>query len=129
MPHQLIDLSHRIEDGTITYQGLPGPVICDFLSREASRAFYSDGSTFQIAKIEMVANTGTYIDLPFHRYEQGEDLAQVALERLANLEGLLIDASHAGLPARDRSWFEAAEVSGKAVLVRTDWSQPWGDDQ
>src|SRR3984885_812876 len=85
-----IDLSHTIEDGLITYKGLPAPVICDFLSREDSRKFYEAGTEFQIGKIEMVSNTGTYIDCPFHRYADGQDTSEVGLERVAELEGLVI---------------------------------------
>src|SRR5256885_8503619 len=89
---QLIDLSHRIEHGLITYKGLPAPIICDFLSREQSREHYAPGTEFQIGKIEMVANTGTYLDSPFHRYEDGKDLSELELTSLANLEGLVVRA-------------------------------------
>jgi kynurenine formamidase len=64
---RIVDLSHVIVDGMTTYKGLPGPHICDFWTREASAANYDDGSTFQIGRIDMVANTGTYVDAPFHR--------------------------------------------------------------
>src|ERR1700750_580525 len=84
---KLIDLSHVIEAGMTTYKGLPGPTICDYWEREASRAFYEDGSTFQIGRIDMVANTGTYLDAPFHRFAEGDDLAALGLERLAPLPG------------------------------------------
>src|ERR1041384_2104038 len=86
----LIDLSHTIEHGLITYKGLPAPVICDFLSREQSKQHYPPGTEFQIAKIEMVANTGTYLDSPFHRYEDGKDLSELELSSLANLEGVVV---------------------------------------
>lgn len=129
MVSKLIDLSHGIYSGLITYQGLPGPLICDYLSREQSRAFYDDDTEFQIGKIEMVTNTGTYVDVPFHRFADGEDLSQVGLERLANLPGVLIDASRSALLAIDRSWFEGIEVGGKAVLVHTGWADHWGTDQ
>jgi arylformamidase len=76
---RFIDLSHTIVDGLITYKGLPAPIICDFLSREQSRSHYAPGTEFQIGKIEMVANTGTYLDSPFHRYENGKDLSQLEL--------------------------------------------------
>src|SRR5215470_13317473 len=89
---RLVDLSHTVEHGMITYRGLPAPLICDFLSREQSRAHYAPGTEFQIGKIEMVANTGTYLDSPFHRYAHGKDLAALPLERLANLDGLVIRA-------------------------------------
>ena len=86
---RLIDLSHTIENGLITYKGLPAPIICDHLSREASKDYYADGTTFQIGKIEMVANTGTYIDSPFHRYEDGKDLSELPLESLADLDAVV----------------------------------------
>jgi len=87
----LVDLSHTVAHGVVTYKGLPAPIICDYLSREASRKFYASGVEFQIGKIEMVANTGTYIDSPFHRYADGKDLSQLELTQLANLPALRID--------------------------------------
>lgn len=120
----LIDLSHTIEDGLITYKGLPAPIICDYLSREASRNFYEPGTEFQIGKIEMVANTGTYIDCPFHRYADGKDLSETGLECLAELEGLLIRADYQQGLAVDASFFQGKEIQGRAVLVYTGW----GDD-
>ena len=89
----LIDVSHTVEDGMITYKGLPAPIICDFLSREASRARYAEGTEFQIGKIEMVANTGTYIDSPFHRYAHGCDLSELKLEALAHLDCVVVRAT------------------------------------
>src|SRR6185312_8436578 len=86
----LIDLSHTIENNLITYKGLPAPIICDYLSRDDSRQFYEEGTTFQIAKIEMVANTGTYIDCPFHRFGDGKDLSEVGLQHVAELDGQVI---------------------------------------
>ena len=83
---KLLDVSHTVEHGMITYQGLPAPLICDYLSREASHARYAPGTEFQIGKIEMVANTGTYVDSPFHRYAHGKDLSELPLESLANLD-------------------------------------------
>jgi kynurenine formamidase len=88
---RLVDLSHPILPGMTTYPGLPGPVLSDFLSREDSRGRYAPGTTFSIVRIEMVANTGTYVDAPFHRYAEGSDIAGLPLERLADLEGLNID--------------------------------------
>ncbi|HYQ92914.1 MAG TPA: cyclase family protein, partial [Candidatus Competibacteraceae bacterium] len=93
LPSTLIDLSHTVEHGMITYKGLPAPIICDFLSREQSRQFYSEGTEFHIGKIEMVANTGTYLDSPFHRYADGKDLAELDLTVLADLAGLVIRAA------------------------------------
>ncbi len=88
----LIDVSHVVEHGMMTYKGLPAPLVCDFLSREQSRSHYAPGTEFHIGKIEMVANTGTYLDSPFHRYANGKDLSELPLERLANLEGIVIPA-------------------------------------
>jgi arylformamidase len=122
MTRTLIDLSHAIEDGMTTYKGLPGPHICDYWSREASAPHYDDGSTFQIGRIDMVANTGTYLDVPFHRFEQGDDLAAVGLERLAGLEGLCVRSDG---PAIGPGTFAGLEVAGKAVLVHTGWDRHW----
>ena len=83
---RLIDLSHVVEDGMTTYPGLPAPQICDFWTREQSQAHYAPGTTFHIGQIEMVANTGTYVDAPFHRFADGVDLAGLALESLADLD-------------------------------------------
>ena len=88
----LVDLSHDVEDGMVTYQGLPAPVICDFLSHEASHAVYAPGTEFQIGKIDLCSNTGTYVDSPFHRYRDGADLAGLPLERLADLDTVVVDA-------------------------------------
>src|SRR6516225_4399510 len=86
----LIDLSHDIEHGMITYKGLPAPLICDFLSREASRAHYAPGTEFHIGRIDMVANTGTYLDSPFHRFADGKDLSELPLTSLAGLEAVVV---------------------------------------
>jgi arylformamidase len=113
----------------ITYKGLPAPIICDYLSREASRARYAAGTEFQIGKIEMVANTGTYVDSPFHRYPDGKDLSQLPLDSLADLECLVARVfTQRGRPI-DRLPFSAAEVMGRAVLVHTRWDQHWRTDQ
>lgn len=124
----LIDLSHTVEDGLVTYKGLPAPIICDFMSREASKAHYAEGTSFHIGKIEMVANTGTYIDAPFHRYEHGADLAGLGLDAIAGREGVVIRARDAGT-AIDESLFERVDVRGKAVLIETNWSRHWNTDQ
>src|SRR5438067_11293294 len=99
---QLIDLSHTVEHGMITYKGLPAPSGCDYLRREASRARYAPGTEFQIGKIEMVANTGTYLDSPFHRYPDGDDLAQLKLESLANLDCVVVRVTERRERAIDR---------------------------
>src|ERR1700757_2919432 len=115
----LADVSHVVEHGMITYKGLPAPLICDFLSREQSRAHYAPGTEFHIGKIEMVANTGTYLDSPFHRYAGAKDLAALPLERLANLRGLLIHHDPAAGRAIRADAFAGHDVRGKAVLVHT----------
>jgi kynurenine formamidase len=120
----LIDLSHTVEHGMITYPGIPGPIICDFLSREASKAHYTKGTTFHIGKIEMAANTGTYIDSPFHRYAEGKDLSELALESIADVDGLVVHADPAQR-ALGPELFSAVDVQGKAVLVHTGWDQHW----
>ena len=84
----------------ITYPGLPGPVVSDFMGREASRGHYAEGTTFHIARLRMVANTGTYLDAPFHRFAHGKDVGSLPLERLADLEGVVVDASGRGPGAR-----------------------------
>jgi kynurenine formamidase len=124
----MIDVSHTIEHGMITYKGLPAPVICDYLSREGSRAKYASGTEFHIGRIDMVANTGTYLDSPFHRYADGKDLADLPLESLANLEALVHRIDPGSRRAIDRLPFSADEVSGKAVLIATGWDRHWRRD-
>jgi kynurenine formamidase len=122
---KLIDLSHTISDGLVTYKGLPAPVICDYLSREQSRANYEAGTEFQIGKIEMVSNTGTYLDTPFHRYAEGKDLSQIALESMTNLEAIVIRADYRQGLSIDVDAFKNQEIQGRAVLVNTNWSDFW----
>ena len=128
MTHKLIDLSHDVEHGMITYKGLPAPIICDFLSREDSRTHYAEGTEFNIGKIEMVANTGTYVDSPFHRFADGIDLSELPLESLVDLEGLVVHAKKAGR-AIQAEIFHGLEIRGKAVLIHTGWSRHWRTDQ
>jgi arylformamidase len=123
-----IDLSHTIEHGMITYRGLPAPLICDFLSREASKVHYAEGTSFQIGKIEMVANTGTYLDSPFHRYATGKDLSDLPLTSLANLPGIVFRAP-ADARAIPHDLFGREDLAGRAVLIHTGWSKHWGTDQ
>jgi arylformamidase len=125
---RLIDVSHVVEHGMVTYQGLPAPIICDFLSREASRQRYAPGTEFQIGKIEMVSNTGTYLDSPFHRYENGKDLSELPLESIANLDCVVVRIP-AGAPAAiDSLPLNETQVLGKAVLVHTGWARHWRTD-
>jgi kynurenine formamidase len=140
---KLIDLSHTVSDGLITYKGLPAPTICDFLSREQSKQHYAPGTEFQIGKIQMVANTGTYLDSPFHRYEHGKDLSELELKSLASLEGVMIRAvderprakgqeqkgKSEALRAIDAKAFKEINVKGNAVLIHTGWSKHWRTDQ
>ena len=124
----LIDLSHTVEDGMITYKGLPAPIICDYLSREESRARYAAGTEFHIGKIEMVANTGTYIDSPFHRYADGIDLAELPLESLANLPCVVVRVSGESGQAIDHLPNDP-NVRGTAVLFHTGWDKHWRTDR
>jgi arylformamidase len=124
---RLIDLSHRIEAGMVTYKGLPAPLVCDYLSRQDSRAMYDGGAEFAIQKIEMVGNTGTYLDSPFHRYADGTDLADLPLEKLAHLDAVVVHARN-GEMAVGADVFDGVDVSGRAVLVRTGWDRHWRTD-
>jgi arylformamidase len=125
----LIDLSHTVEHGLITYKGLPAPVICDFLSRERSRDLYATGTEFHIGRIDMVANTGTYVDSPFHRFASGRDLADLPLTSLADLDGVLIRITPDHSRAIGAEAFRDMRVKGRAVLVHTGWSRHWKTDQ
>ncbi len=123
----LVDLSHTVEHGLETYRGLPGPIICDFLSREASRAKYAPGTEFHIGRIDMVANTGTYVDSPFHRFADGRDLSELPLEQLADLDAVVVRARGGGR-AVDRDAFDGLDMKGRAVLVHTGWDRHWTTD-
>jgi arylformamidase len=122
---RLIDLSHPIEPGMITYPGLPGPVITDHLSREESRSHYAEGTEFHIGRIEMVANTGTYLDTPFHRFADGFDLAGLPLERAADLPGVCLPATG---PEITPGILDGVEIAGRAVLFATGWDRYWGTE-
>ncbi|MBC7875918.1 MAG: cyclase family protein [Anaerolineales bacterium] len=128
MAKKLIDLSHTVEHGMITYKGLPAPIICDFLSREDSKKHYAEGTEFNIGKIELVANTGTYVDSPFHRFADGVDLSELPLESLVNLDGIVIRVQNMGQSISAKA-FKDINVKGKAVLVHTDWARHWRTDQ
>jgi kynurenine formamidase len=124
-----IDLSHTVEDGMVTYRGLPAPVVADFLTREQSRAQYDPGTEFQIGRIDMCSNTGTYVDSPFHRYADGDDLDALSLDRLADLDAVRIDVTGTEGRAVDRPTFVPYDIAGKAVLVHTGWDRHWGTDR
>ena len=124
MPPDVIDLSHPIEGGMTTYPGLPGPIITDFLSRADSRERYRGKAEFHIGRIEMVANTGTYLDAPFHRYADGKDLGELPLERIANLRCVVVDLpDHRG--AIGSGIVKSLNVEGCAVIINTGWSSRW----
>lgn len=123
-----IDLSHTIEDGIITYKGLPAPIVCDYLSREESRKIYAPGTEFQIGKIEMIANTGTYLDCPFHRYEHGKDLSEIGIEQFTDLDAAVVRVSHKKTLAVNAEYFKHIEIKDKAVLVHTDWAEFWNTE-
>ncbi|SFE97597.1 Kynurenine formamidase [Chitinophaga sp. CF118] len=125
----LIDLSHTIEDGLVTYKGLPAPVICDYLNRERSRDFYEEGTTFQIGKIEMVTNTGTYIDCPFHRFEHGKDLSEIGLEYFTDLEGIAISIPYADTLSITANHLRNYEIRNRAVLIHTGWAEHWNTER
>jgi kynurenine formamidase len=129
MKRRLIDVSHEIEAGMVTYPVLPAPLVSDYLSREASRDRYAEGTTFQIGRVEMIANTGTYIDAPFHRFEGGIDLSGLPLGRLADVEGLVINATGRDGRAIDEGYFQGLDLRGRAVLIHTGWDAHWRTPQ
>lgn len=119
----IIDLSHVVRAGMTTYPGLPGPVIEDHMSRADSRSRYSPGIEFQIGRITLVANTGTYADVPFHRFDGGADLSEVPLSRFVDLPGVAVTAAPKG--AIGPELFEGLDVTDCAVLVHTGWDRHW----
>jgi kynurenine formamidase len=127
--YKLIDVSHTIEHGMITYKGLPAPVISDHLSREQSERKYKPGTKFHIGKIEMVANTGTYLDSPFHRYADGADLAALDLYSLANLDGIVLRFVNQSRREIDEGLVRGLDVKGKAVLFHTNWDMHWRTEE
>ena len=123
---RIVDLSHEIVDGMTTHPGIPAPSITTFLTHEASIARYAPGTTFEIGRIDLVANTGTYLDTPAHRFEGGQDLAGLALDSVVDLEGVLVDCRGTTERAIGREAFQGISVSGRAVLVATGWDERWG---
>lgn len=124
---QLVELSHQIHHGMISYPGLPGPEITDHLTREASRAVYAPGTEFHIGRISMVATTGTYLDTPFHRFADEADLAGMPLSRLADLDGAVIRLTDRRHRAVDLDDLASYDVGGRAVLLHTGWDRHWGN--
>lgn len=127
--YELIDVCHTVEDGMITYKGLPSPTISEHLSREDSKRLYEGGTQFHIGKIEMVANTGTYLDSPFHRYADGPDLASLDLYSLANLDGIVVSFIERDRREIDESVVTNLNVKGKAVLFHTGWDMHWRTEE
>lgn len=125
MVRELIDLSHTIEHGMTTYPGLPGPVVGDHLTREASREIYGDGTEFHIGRIEMVANTGTYLDTPAHRYADGIDLSTLPLGAVADLPGVCVATSQRAIGGEALA---DVDVAGRAALFATGWDRHWRTD-
>ncbi|MEO5837823.1 MAG: cyclase family protein [Acidimicrobiales bacterium] len=125
---RFVDLSHVIEDGMSTYPGLPGPAICDFISFDDSHSRYSAGTEFTIGRIDLITNTGTYIDTPYHRYRDGHDLVGLDLATISNVPGVVVRVA-AGTTEIGVAQFESIDPSGRAVLVHTDWDQHWRSEQ
>jgi kynurenine formamidase len=123
---RIVDLSHVIDHGMVTYPGLPGPEISDHLTREASRAHYAPGTEFHIGRITMVANTGTYLDTPAHRYPNGTDLVRTPLERMVELDAVVIDV--VGRLSVEPDVLQGHRIGGRAVLIHTGWSRHWGTE-
>ena len=121
----VIELSHPIEAGMVTYPGLAVPKVKPYLTREESTKTYAPGTTFQINKISLIGNTGTYVDSPAHRHEGAADLSALPLSRLADLPGRVIRIPK-GVTGIDRSHFAGYDVGGVAVLVHTGWDRHFG---
>ncbi|MDQ7049074.1 MAG: cyclase family protein [Enterobacterales bacterium] len=124
----LIDVSHVVSDGMVTYKGLPAPIICDYLSREASKSHYDEGTSFQIGVVSLCSNSGTYVDVPFHRYLDGDDLSQIALDKLANLEAvkIIIDPDNNKIEMSD---LKDIDVKIKPFYFKPTEDRHWGSDQ
>jgi arylformamidase len=125
---KLIDLSHTIRNGLVTYKGLPAPIVCDYLSRESSRKNYAEGTEFQIGRIDMVSNTGTYVDCPFHRYADGKDLSDVGLDRFVGLPGVVVRVDHRQRIEIGAADFDQVDVNDRAILIHTGWSEHWATE-
>ncbi len=121
-------MSHTIENGLITYKGLPAPIICDYLSRRNSKNIYEEGTSFQIGKIEMVTNTGTYLDCPFHRFENGKDLSEVGLESFTDLDGIVISIPFSETLSITEDHLKNYELRNRAVLIHTGWERHWNTE-
>ena len=124
----LVDLSHSIEDGMRAYPGFPSPNIGAFLTHKDSMPRYENKASFYIGKVDMVCNVGTYIDSPFHRYEQGKDLSQLPLEKIAGLPGVVLESTPHSDRSIDLELSGSRDLAGRAVMIRTGWDARWGTD-
>lgn len=129
---RVVDLSHPIRAGLVTYPGLPAPTITPHLTREDSRARYAPGTEFAMDVIHMIGNTGTYLDSPFHRYADGSDLAGLDLSSLVGLRAEVFhleDAWHASRRGIRSSTLADRDVRGAAVLLHTGWDRWFGQPE
>ncbi|WP_194896183.1 cyclase family protein [Catenulispora pinisilvae] len=126
---RVVDLSHVIRHGMVTYPGLPGPEIGEYISREQSRGHYAPGTEFSISRISMLANTGTYVDSPFHRFADGDDIAAMQPSRFADLDAVVVRVGGAAERAIERGVFLPYDVAGRAVLIHTGWDRHFGTDR
>lgn len=124
-----VDLSHTIENGLVTYKGLPAPIICDYLSREDSRKYYEEGTEFQIGKIDMVVNTGTYIDCPFHRFADGKDFSAIGIANFADLDAVVVRVPYTDTLEITEEHLKNYEIRNRAVLIHTGWDQHWNTEK
>ncbi|MCP3976646.1 MAG: cyclase family protein [bacterium] len=119
---RFIDLSHEIADGLTTYPGLAAPQILSAMTFDDSHSHYADGYEFEISRIDMVANTGTYIDSPAHRVRGGADLADFGLSQVAGLDVVVVSTQDITI---DPGLLEDKDIAGRAVLFHTGWSRHW----
>ena len=126
---RLIDLSHTITDGMVTYPGIPAPRLSSHMTFDESQAHYADGVEFSIARIELAANTGTYVDTPAHRHRDGWDLSELELAAVASVPGVVIRCRHLPVGAIGSDVLEGRELAGRAVLFDTGWAVHWGTEQ
>ncbi|MDI1462655.1 cyclase family protein [Catellatospora sp. KI3] len=127
-PTRLVELNHVLSEGVVTYPGLPGPRLSDHLSRADSRSHYAPGTEFVIGRVDMVTNTGTYVDSPFHRYADGPDLADLPLSRFADLPVVVARVTGSAERGIGPLAFAPLDVAGRAVLLHTGWDRHFGTD-
>ncbi|MFQ5555844.1 MAG: cyclase family protein [Acidimicrobiia bacterium] len=125
---EYIEMSHEIVDGMTTYPGIPAPAISTFLTFDDSQDHYAEGTEFQIGRIDLAANTGTYLDTPAHRHRDGWDLTGLRLDRIANVPGVVARCRDHSQRAIGPEVLKGLAVGGSAVLFDTGWSEHWGTD-